>query len=306
MRFGSFAIWTVALADGAVRRLTTSDFFEVSPEWTPDGRHIVYVLADDRWVDHDIMIVPAAGGAARVVASDRGFFDYGTIGTRSTFGAPLVSPDGTSLLFRSTRSGWTNYWMVPVAGGEPQALAAEPADQSDARWSPDGRSVAFVSNRNGTLDLRVVAAGGGTPRVVVPVTSGVVGSPAWSPDSRRIAYTFATSTGASGCQPRRTPRYRSLTGPPTYGTVTCPLHHTRVTLSFRARRIASTAASPSTRTRTRPRSTRAHARTGVKWRRALGGSPESSSTVTRCEARALSRRAGVSGVLIDNEKWMST
>ena len=194
MRFGSFDIWTVALADGAVRRLTTSDFFEVSPEWTPDGRHIVYVRADDRWVDHDIMIVPAAGGAARVVASDSGFFDYGTIGTRSTFGAPLVSPDGTSLLFRSTRSGWTNYWMVPVAGGAPRALAAEPADQSDARWSPDGRSVAFVSNRNGTLDLRVVAAGGGTPRVVVPVTSGVVGSPAWSPDSRRIAYTFATPT----------------------------------------------------------------------------------------------------------------
>jgi dipeptidyl aminopeptidase/acylaminoacyl peptidase len=194
MRFGSFDIWVVALADGAVRRITASAAFEGLPEWTPDGQHLVFVRADDRWVDHDLMIVPAGGGEARVVASDRGFFDYGTIGTRSTFGAPLLSPDGRHLLFRSTRSGWINYWVVPVAGGTPRALATEPADQSDGRWSPDGRSVAFVSNRNGTLDLRVVAAAGGTPRVVVPVAVGVVGNPAWSPDSRRLAYTMATPT----------------------------------------------------------------------------------------------------------------
>ncbi len=194
MRDGSFDIWVVTVADGAVRRVTTSDAYELTPEWTPDGRHLVYVRADDRWVDHDIMVVPVAGGEARLVARDRGWFDYGTIGTRSTFGTPLVSPDGGSILFRSARSGWINYWVAPIGGGEPRALAAEPADQSDARWSPDGKWVAFVSNRNGTLDLRVVASGGGAARVVVPVPVGVAGNPAWSPDSRRLAYTLATPT----------------------------------------------------------------------------------------------------------------
>lgn len=194
IRLGNFDIFTVATGDGAVRRVTTGDAEELSPAWTPDGRSIVYVRSDDRWVDHDVMLVPATGGEARLVASDRGFFDYGTVGTRSTFGAPLVSPDGTQLLFRSVRSGWINYWVAPLGGGAPRALAAEPADQSDARWSPDGSAVAFVSNRNGTLDLRVVPAAGGAARVVVPVTMGVVNNPAWSPDGRRIAYTLATPT----------------------------------------------------------------------------------------------------------------
>jgi dipeptidyl aminopeptidase/acylaminoacyl peptidase len=194
LRYGSFDIWVVSVADGAVRRVTSSDAYELSPEWTPDGRHLVYVRADDRWVDHDVMLVPATGGEGRVVATDRGWFDYGTIGTRSTFGAPLVSPDGRQLLFRSARSGWINYWIIPIAGGEPRPLSAEAADQSDARWSPDGRWVVFASNRNGAFDLRVVASGGGTARVLVPVTTGVAGSPAWSPDSRRVAFTLATPT----------------------------------------------------------------------------------------------------------------
>ena len=194
LRLGSYDIWTVAVKDGAVRRITHGEEHELVPEWTPDGRSLVYVRADDRWVDHDVMVVPSAGGDARVVASDRGFFDYGTIGMRSNFGPALVSPDGSRLLFRSTRSGWINYWTVPLAGGEPQALAAERADQTDARWSPDGNSVAFVSNRNGTLDLRVVAVRDGETRVVVPVATGVIGNPAWSPDGRRIAYTLATPT----------------------------------------------------------------------------------------------------------------
>ena len=194
LRFGSFDIWVVSLVDGVVRRLTTSDAYEISPTWTPDGRHVVYVRADDRWVDHDVMIMPAAGGAARVVASDRGWFDYGTIGTRPGFGTPLVAPDGNHVLFRSARSGWINYWSVPLSGGEPRPLAAEPADQSDAAWSPDGKAVAFVSNHNGTLDLRVVGATEGAPRVLVPVTTGVIASPTWSPDGRRIAFTFATPT----------------------------------------------------------------------------------------------------------------
>ena len=178
LRVGSYDIWTVAVADGAIRRITHGDEHELVPEWTPDGRSLVYLRADDRWVDHDVMVVPSTGGDARVVASDRGFFDYGTIGMRSNFGPALVSPDGSRLLFRSTRSGWINYWAVPLAGGEPKALAPEPADQTDARWSPDGNSVAFVSNRNGTLDLRVVAARGGEARVVVPVATGVIGNPA--------------------------------------------------------------------------------------------------------------------------------
>lgn len=194
LRYGQFDLWSVDVAAGKVTQLTTDPRYETYPAWTPDGRSLLYIRSDDRWADHEILVMPAAGGASKVVAADRDLFDYGTIGTRARFGYPLISPDGKSVLFRSHRSGWLNYWITGINGGTPRQLAPEPADQSDARWSPDGASVVYASLRDGTQDLRIVPSGGGTARVVVPVTRGVAGSPEWSPDGGRIAFTLATTT----------------------------------------------------------------------------------------------------------------
>jgi len=195
-RYGSYDIWTVAVPTGATRRLTTDGRYEVFPSWTPDGRTLLYVQLDERWVDHDIMAIPAGGGAARLVARDTSFFDYGA---GRTFGYPMVSPDGRQVLFRSHRSGWINYWVAPLEGGAARQLAAEAADQSDGAWSPDGRSVIYVSNHDGTHDLRVVAASGGAPRVLVapPNGLGVISNPDVSPDGRRVAFTMSTPTSAA-------------------------------------------------------------------------------------------------------------
>jgi dipeptidyl aminopeptidase/acylaminoacyl peptidase len=194
LQFGQFDLYTVEVATGRTTRVTTDERYETYPVWLPDGQSLVYVRSDDRWADHDVMVVSARGGDARVVASDRDFFDYGTIGTRSRMGYPLVSPDGRSVLFRSHRSGWINYWVAPIAGGAVRPLATESADQSDARWSPDGRWVVFASLENGTQQLKVVAAGGGAARAVTTHPAGVAGSVEWSPDGARLAYTYGTST----------------------------------------------------------------------------------------------------------------
>ena len=112
---------------------------------------------------------------------------------RGAFGYPQVSPDGSTLLFRSHRTEWVNYWVVPMGGGTPRQIAAEPADQSGAHWSPDGKSILYLAMWNGTQDLRVVAATGGAPRVVAkPTDMGVVANAAWSPDGSRVSYTLAT------------------------------------------------------------------------------------------------------------------
>ncbi|MBM4186749.1 MAG: S9 family peptidase [Gemmatimonadetes bacterium] len=208
-RYGSYDIWSVAVPNGQVTRLTTDGRYEVFPSYSPDGRTILYVQLDDRWVDHDIMAIPATGGTGRLVTRDTDFFDYGA---GRTFGYPMVSPDGRWVMFRSHRSGWINYWVAPIAGGSARPVAPESADQSSARWSPDGKSIAYLANRNGTQDLRTVAAAGGTPRVLVaPTGAGTVANPAWSPDGTRIAYTLGSPTeaadlylvAASGGPPRR-------------------------------------------------------------------------------------------------------
>ncbi len=192
-KFGNFDIWTVSVPGSQVVRVTTDLRYDVFPSWTPDSRRLVYARMDDRWLDHDVLEQDASGaGTARVIVKDTDFFDYQAGGN---FGYSLVSPDGNSVLFRSHRSGWINYWVVPLSGGTPRQVAREEANQSGARWSPDGKSILYLALWNGTQDLRIVSTSGGASRVVAkPADMGVVSNAEWSPDGSRVSYTMETPT----------------------------------------------------------------------------------------------------------------
>ncbi len=190
-KFGSYDIWIADASTDEVHRLTSDMRYDVFPSWTPDGSRIAYVRLDDRWLDHDVLeIDPAGRETPRAIVSDTDFFDYQAGGT---FGYPQVSPDGRTLLFRSHRSGWINYWVIPMRGGTPRQVAAETANQSGAKWSPDGASILYTALRNGTQDLRVVSAAGGTPRVLAsPPGMGMVSNADWSPDGKQVSFTMET------------------------------------------------------------------------------------------------------------------
>jgi len=190
-RHGAFDIWKVQIPDGIVHRLTSSDRFEVYPSWTPDGTEILYVRLDEAWVNHDVMRMTATGHDTRLVVRDTDFFDYGY---GRTFGHPLMSPDGTHVVFRSHRSGWINYWIVPLEGGEPRPLHSEDSNQSDGVWSPDGEWFAYTSNRNGTHHLRLVSADFKEVRSLAEPDLGIVSSPRWFPDGSKLVFTVETPT----------------------------------------------------------------------------------------------------------------
>ncbi len=194
---GNPDIYTVDVPNGDVQRLSGDSQYDVYPTWTPDGRTIVFVRLNESWVDHDVIAMNAADGSgSRVIVRDTDFFDYRR---GQEFGPAQVSPRGDLVLFRSHRSGWLNWWLVPMEGGEPRPLAPEPADQNAqkpfrgyAQWSPDGGTVAYTSNLNGTGVLRIIGVDGGEPRTLVAPEVGVVANHTWSPDGRSIAYTLDT------------------------------------------------------------------------------------------------------------------
>ncbi len=190
-RLGRYDVYRVGLPEGAATRLTDDARYEVSPVSTPDGARVLYVRLDEHWTDHQVVSIAAAGGGEQVIASDTDFFDYHY---GRTFGTPIISPDGRTVLFRSHRSSWINYWAVPVAGGDPRQLCPQAADQSAAAWSPDGRRVAFVSNENGTLALWLCDADGSNAHALVRPDQGVCLAPAWSPDGATIAFLQSSPT----------------------------------------------------------------------------------------------------------------
>jgi len=196
----------------AARRFTPKDLlretFLTHLDVAPDGSSVVY---GRRTIE---------GGAYKTrlwrVAMDGGRAEQITTGDSDS--RPRFSPDGKTLGFLSGRSGKSQPWLLPLAGGEPQQLAEFPAQAGAADWAPDGKSIAVlaqtgdqrfrvgdqeqptarrIKDLNWRLDgagirdqftsLWVVPAQGGRPR---PLTEPIyeVASTFWTPDSQRIGF----------------------------------------------------------------------------------------------------------------------
>jgi dipeptidyl aminopeptidase/acylaminoacyl peptidase len=108
---------------------------------SPDGRQVVFVVrttdreADRGRTDLWLLDLDAAGRAAgeprRLTTDDAGD------------SSPRWAPDGGSILFLSTRSGSSQVWRLPLAGGEPSQVTDLPLDVANLLVAPDGRRLAF-------------------------------------------------------------------------------------------------------------------------------------------------------------------
>ena len=81
---------------------------------------------------------------------------------------PALSPDGQWLAF-----DWNgDIWLASSAGGLAKPLTANPAKDSQPKFSPDGKEIAFVSDREGSPQIFVMPVTGGSPTQVTFHTAG--------------------------------------------------------------------------------------------------------------------------------------
>ena len=155
-----------------------------APEWTPDDS-IVYVrgsnaqgeshpVPNPAWftkgAQQQIWIVSVNGGAPRLLAEGN---------------SPAVSPDGKLLAYVLKGQVWT----LKLGSGdpEPEQLVQTRGGARNLRWSPDGARLAFVSDRSDHSFIAVYSFAAHSIAYLDPSTDQDQ-SPAWSPDSKRIAY----------------------------------------------------------------------------------------------------------------------
>ena len=123
-----------------------------SPRWSPDSRFIVF---DGQNQDGQlaIQVVDAEGGRPRVVIT-QGY-------------VPSWSRDGRWIYFGSARTGRSEVWRVPAAGGEPIQITDEGG--SDAVESADGKTLYYrrtsAVGAAGALMERPLAGGEDRPVV---------------------------------------------------------------------------------------------------------------------------------------------
>ncbi len=103
--------------------------------------------------------------------------------TEGTWMGLDVSPDGKRIVFDLLG----DLYLLPIGGGDAEALTNGMAWDMMPRFSPGGSRVAFISDRSGGDNVWTIPVAGGEPKQISREDFRLVNNPVWSPDGRFIA-----------------------------------------------------------------------------------------------------------------------
>jgi DNA-binding winged helix-turn-helix (wHTH) protein len=151
--------------------------------FSKDGQWIAYATTPD-----DILWRSRPDGSERLQLTSPSLHAY----------QPRWSPDGTRIVFGGGPVGHASrVYIVPSAGGAPEAVTDAPMIDGEASWSADGNSLVFARRlppgTSGQAGLYLMDWK--TKKADFVPGSETFAEPAWSPDGRYIA-----ATNRSGSQ----------------------------------------------------------------------------------------------------------
>jgi TolB protein len=167
----------VSLDSGEDERTLTDPATSAEPALAPNGQTVVFAYSasrDDR--SRGLATVTFAGeGLATLAAPPNG----------SSYSAPAVGPDGTTVVFTATDGISSRLWRVSLDGGSPTVVAPGESDLHAPAFLDASRLVVLRGTTLATADL---ASG-----AIVSLGVRSASRPAPSPDGTLVAYAAASS-----------------------------------------------------------------------------------------------------------------
>jgi Tol biopolymer transport system component len=169
-------IWRMNL-DGSNRQQLTRGAGEWFPQFTPDGKWLIYQALAAGEQDRLLWKMPLDGGAA-VQLTNRPSY------------APVISPDGKWIAcnYRPGAGAPLQIAVIAVEGGPPLHIFELPGAQDrPLRWTPDGRALAYIVTRDGVSNLWRQPLAGGAPQPLTQFPAQEIFNFAWARDGQRLA-----------------------------------------------------------------------------------------------------------------------
>ena len=184
-------LYLVPVSGGAPRRVTDGPLSASGPDWSPDGRQVVFVRDSTEPLEvrdqarPRLYLLTVADGAVRPLATE---FVSNT--------SPRWSPDGRWIAFTCShgRGEEDDVCVIPAAGGEVRNLtAAWDLDPRSVTWAQDSRSIYFNADTRGNVHLFAASLAGGAVRQVTAGERQLSGFSV-SRDGRTVAYAASDVT----------------------------------------------------------------------------------------------------------------
>ena len=168
-------VWVFEVGRSGGTRVTAGGGRDFGPEWTPDGRELIYIRES-----------PLFDLYRRAADASRPATPLLTGGNDHYTGS--VSSDGRLLAYVLSVSGGVELWTVPLQGRpEPKRYLANGFNLAHPALSPDGRWMAYDSDESGRVE--VYAQSFPDPSVRRWKISPSEGSePMWTRNGRELVY----------------------------------------------------------------------------------------------------------------------
>jgi Tol biopolymer transport system component len=165
-----YRLLTAALPDGEPVALTPDHPDSFVPQFTPDGKTIVFIRRDG-----DVYRVDADGRNLRRLTDGNHYVEF-RLSPHDQHGStdgPRISTDGTRIAYIAVRDGVPNVCVMNSDGTGQRQLTFRTTPCGRVRWRPDGSELAFVSFVDRYPQLFIVPVSGGEPRQLTRLDGAV-------------------------------------------------------------------------------------------------------------------------------------